>query len=128
LFDRNRGKHNQINHPKKGWRTYDRKNRARKPYIRKIQAEIHIKFEVGGVIWFDVVGSSLVFRLANLIIPNAMMAINRATRKAFQATGLSIDRFAPEFKYFNERQAISTGMYCRNVSSKIVAEPLHNQK
>jgi hypothetical protein len=103
---------------------YDRKNMARKPDMRKIQAWIHIKFEIGGVIWFDVMGSSLVFRLANFILHHAMKANNRAPRKAFQATELSIDRFGP----FNDIQVINTAMYFTNVFSKIVAIRLHNQK
>jgi hypothetical protein len=98
---------------------------ARKAGRRKIQA---VKFEIGGVIWFDVMGSSLAFRLANFILHHAMAANNRATRKACQATALSFGRFVPVFKYFNETQASSTAMYCRNFSSTNVAKPLHNQK
>jgi len=125
LSNRNRGKNNQINHPRRGWRMYDRKNMARKQNMRKIQAGINIKFEIGGVIWFAVVGSSIVFRLANFILHHAMKANNWATRKAFQATGLSIDRFGT---LFIEIKATNTAMYSRNVFPKIRAKPLHNQK
>jgi hypothetical protein len=62
-----------------------------------------------------------VFRLANFILHHAMKANNWATRKAFQATGLSIDRFGTVFS------KIKTAKYCKNVFPKIGAKPLHNQ-
>jgi hypothetical protein len=40
---------------------YNKKSVARKQNMRKIQAGINLEFEIDGVVWFEVMGSSLVF-------------------------------------------------------------------
>jgi hypothetical protein len=66
---------------------YNKKSVARKQNMRKIQAGINLEFEIDGVVWFEVMGSSLVFWLANLNLHHAMKVNSCATTKVFQAIG-----------------------------------------
>jgi hypothetical protein len=105
---------------------YNRQNWASKPDITKIN--VQIMSEIGGDVSFDVMGSSLVFRVATFVLSGAMIrATDRATRNHFQAVELSSNRVVPVFKYFDEIQATSTPMEVRKFFGEIEATRLHAQ-
>jgi hypothetical protein len=105
---------------------YNSQNWASKPDITKIN--VQIMSETVGDVSFDVMVSSLVFRVATFVLSGAMIrATDRATRNHFQAVALWSNRQVPVFKYIDEIQASSTPMELWKFFGEIEATRLHAQ-